>query len=208
MSIGDDPYEELSLIADKRAEIALTQLEEASVAYQQGRERDALRIIKPLHERYPQALGVQELYGMSLYANGKFDKAKPVLEDFTEKTKSLDQYPLLMDIYRSEKNYRKVDELWSELGAVSPSGDVVAEGRIVHSQSLAEQGKLSEALKQLRKKVKPLAKPKEHQIRLWYCLADLEERAGNIVVAKQWFERVSKSSPGYADVEYRIKQLS
>lgn len=204
----DDPFEELTQIAGRRAERAIKSLEQATTSFEQGRERDALREIKPLYDTFPTALGVKELYGMCLYANGKFKLAKEILEDFTAKTGSYDQIPLIMDCYRAEKNFAKVDQLWADLGAVSPSGEVVAEGRIVHSQSLAERGQIGEALKLLRKKVKPLARPKDYHLRLWYCLADLEERAGNIVVAKQWFDRVSKSNPSFADVNYRIKQLS
>ncbi len=208
MPLSDDPYEELTALAGHRADKAIKILDEATLAYEQGRERDALRVIKPLYEQYSSALGIQELYGMCLYSNGKFKLAKEVLEKFAQSSGSYDQHPLLMDCYRAEKNYEKVDQLWADLGAVSPSGAVVAEGRIVHSQSLAERGKIGEALKLLRKKVKPLARPKEYHLRLWYCLADLEERAGNIIVARQWFDRVSKNDPSFADVDYRIKQLS
>ena len=208
MKIAQDPYEELSQLAGRRAARAVQTLEQATLAFGEGRERDALKIVKPLYESFGQASGVQELYGMSLYATGRFKQAKPILEDYTKKTGSYDQYPLLMDIYRSEKNFAKVDQLWNDLGSVSPSGEVVAEGRIVHSQSLAERGEIGEALKLLRKRVKPLAKPKLHHLRLWYCLADLEERAGNILVARQWFNRISKASPDFADVAYRLKQLS
>ncbi|HMS25718.1 MAG TPA: hypothetical protein PKB15_08570 [Acidimicrobiia bacterium] len=208
MPLSDDPYEELAGLAGQRAEKAIKILDEATLAYEQGRERDALRVIKPLYDQYSSALGIQELYGMCLYSNGKFKQAKEVLEKFAHASGSFDQHPLLMDCYRAEKNYEKVDQLWADLGAVSPSGAVVAEGRIVHSQSLAERGKIGEALKLLRKKVKPLARPKEYHLRLWYCLADLEERAGNIIVARQWFDRVSKNDPSFADVDYRIKQLS
>ncbi len=208
MKNAQDPYDELAHIAGRRAPRAIASLQEASQAFEEGRERDALRIVKPLYENFGQASGVHELYGMSLYATGKFKQAKPILEDFVNKTGSYDQHPLLMDIYRAEKNFIKVDQLWEELGSVSPSGEVVAEGRIVHSQSLAERGQISEALKQLRKKTKPLARPKLHHLRLWYCLADLEERAGNIVEARQWFNRISKVIPDFADVDYRLKQLS
>jgi len=208
MKIAQDPYDELAQIAGRRAPKAVQSLEAASQAFEEGRERDALKIVKPLYDDFGQASGVQELYGMSLYATGRFKQAKPILEDFVKRTGSYDQHPLLMDIYRSEKNFKKVDELWDDLGSVSPSGEVVAEGRIVHSQSLAERGQIGEALKQLRKKIKPVARPKLHHLRLWYCLADLEERAGNIVVARQWFNRISKVSPDFADVSYRLKQLS
>lgn len=203
-----DPYEELAHIAGKRATKAIAVLEAATQAYESGRDREALRTIKPLYEQYPQALAVQELYGLCLYSTGKFVQAKKVLEDFTDKSGSYDQIPVIMDCYRAEKNYDKVDALWDELGSVSPSGAVVAEGRIVHSQTLAERGRISEALKQLRKKVKPLARPAGYHLRLWYCLADLEERAGNVVIARQWFDRVAKKDPNFADIQYRIKQLS
>ena len=204
----EDPFEELEHIAGKRADRALPVLQEAVQAFEEGRERDALRIVKPLVERYPSAQGVQELYGMSLYANGKFKQALPVLEEFTERTHSYDQLPLIMDCYRFFKDYDKVDKLWRELGEVSPDGAVTAEGRIVHSQTLAEQGRIDEALRLLRKKVKPLGKPKAHHLRLWYCLADLEERAGNIIAARQWFERLKSQDPNFADVQERVKALN
>ena len=98
--------------------------------------------------------------------------------------------------------------LWKELGDVSPDGAVTAEGRIVHSQSLAEQGKIEEALRLLRKKVKPIGRPKAHHLRLWYCLADLEERAGNVIAARQWFERLKNQNPDFADIQDRVKALS
>lgn len=204
----EDPYEEISRIAGRRGPRAVSTLQEATEAFERGRDKEALKLIKPLHEQYPEALAVQELYGLSLYSTGKYAQALKVIEDFSDKSGSYDQFPVLMDCYRAAKNYDKVDELWEELGSVSPSGEVVAEGRIVHSQSLAERGKIDEALRALRKKVKPLSRPAEHHLRLWYCLADLEERAGNVIVARQWFERVAKFSPDYADVNYRVKQLS
>ena len=204
----EDPFEELEKIAGKRAERALPVLQEAVEAFEAGRERDALRIVKPLVERYPSAQGVQELYGMSLYANGKYKQALSVLEEFTQRTKSYDQLPLIMDCYRYFKDYERVDKLWKELGEVSPDGAVTAEGRIVHSQTLAEQGKIEEALRLLRKKVKPIGKPKDHHLRLWYCLADLEERAGNIIAARQWFERLNNQNPNFADVQDRVRALN
>jgi tetratricopeptide (TPR) repeat protein len=204
----EDPYEELEHIAGSRAERVLPVLQEAAEAFEAGRERDALRLIRPIVKRYPSAQGVQELFGMSLYANGKYKEALPVLEEFTSRTKSFDQLPLIMDCYRSMGRFEKVDALWKELGDVSPDGAVTAEGRIVHSQSLAEQGKIEEALRLLRKKVKPIGRPKAHHLRLWYCLADLEERAGNVIAARQWFERLKNQNPDFADIQDRVKALS
>ena len=45
----------------------------------------------------------------------------------------------------------RVAELWADLAWVSPSADVVTEGRIVYAGALADQGRLPEALELLRK---------------------------------------------------------
>ncbi len=42
--------------------------------------------------------------------------------------------------------HRRVDELWEELAAASPSGVLVTEGRIVLAGSCADQGRLTEAI--------------------------------------------------------------
>ena len=50
------------------------------------------------------------------------------------------------------KRWRKVEELWHELASVSPTAELVAEGRIVYAGALADQGRLPEALALLRKR--------------------------------------------------------
>ena len=55
----------------------------------------------------------------------------------------------------------------------------MAEGRIVYAGALADQGRMPDALAALRKRAAPVKNPSDHHLRLWYALADLEERAGN-----------------------------
>ena len=100
-----------------------------------------------------------------------------------------------MDCYRAQKRWKRVDELWAELGASSPSAELVTEGRIVLAGSLADRGRLDEAIDLLRRKAKPVSNPKEHHLRLWYALADLEERAGNLAAARELFARVRRFDP-------------
>ena len=57
-----------------------------------------------------------------------------------------------MDCYRAQRRWRKVAELWQELAAVSPTGELVAEGRIVYAGALADQDRMPEALALLRKR--------------------------------------------------------
>ncbi len=48
---------------------------------------------------------------------------------------------------------------------------------------------------------------REHHLRLWYALADLEERGGNLPRARTLFERISRTDPGFADVMERLVSL-
>jgi tetratricopeptide (TPR) repeat protein len=179
----------------------------AADAYQEGRERDALRILRPLRDRLPDSPSVRELTGLAQYRVGNYNAAAKELEAYVELTDAVDQHPVLMDSFRAQRRWKKVDEVWEELAAVSPSAELVAEGRIVYAGSLADRGRLPEALGVLRKKAAPVRSPKEHHLRLWYALADLEERAGNLATARDLFDRVRASEPGFADVAERRAAL-
>ena len=114
---------------------------------------------------------------------------------------------MLMDCYRALGKYRRVDELWEELAAASPSAELVTEGRIVLAGSLADRGRLNDAIAQLDRKAGDVRKPREHHLRLWYALADLEERAGNLARARELFDRVRRHEPDFADVAERCAAL-
>jgi len=47
----------------------------------------------------------------------------------------------------------------------------------------------------------------EHHLRLWYARADLEERAGNLPVARGLFRQVSAVDPSFSDVAERLAIL-
>ena len=49
---------------------------------------------------------------------------------------------------------------------------------------------------------------KEHTVRLWYALADLYERAGDVPRARALFEQVRKFDAEFADVAERLAALS
>src|SRR3546814_6651323 len=76
--------------------------------------------------------------------------------------------------------HAKVAELWEDLRQVSPSAALVAEGRIVYAGSLADQGKLKDAISVLEAAKTPAKRPREHHLRVTYALADLYERAGDV----------------------------
>ena len=61
---------------------------------------------------------------------------------------------------------------------MSPSAELVTEGRIVFAGAQADRGRLRDAIALLDRRAGEVKRAKEHHLRLWYALADLEERRG------------------------------
>ena len=125
------------------------------------------------------------------------------LEAFVELTGSVEDHPVLMDCYRAQRRWRRIEELWLELAEVSPSGELVTEGRIVAANALADRGQLHEAIDLLAKRASEVKRAQTHHLRLWYSLGDLEERAGNLAGARALFNRVFAHDREFADVRVR-----
>jgi hypothetical protein len=202
-----DVQQEMAKLAGRNANRALGTLMAAADAFAHDRERETLRILRPLREQLPESPSVRELTGLAQYRVGNYAAAAKELEAYADLSDSVDQNPVLMDCYRAQRRWRKVEELWLELASVSPSAELVAEGRIVYAGALADQGRLPEALALLRKRADRVKSPKEHHLRLWYALADLEERSGNLARARDLFHQVRRADPAFADVAERLAAL-
>lgn len=179
----------------------------AADAYSRDHERDALRLLRPLRDALPDAPSVRELLGLTQYRLGHYAAAAKELETFAELSRSVEQHPVLMDCYRAQRRWRKVDECWRELTAASPGADVVTEGRIVAAGALADRGRLDDAIALLARADRRIDRPRPYHLRLWYALADLEERAGNVPRARTLFDRVRREDPAFADVAERLASL-
>jgi hypothetical protein len=182
-------------------------LRNASRAFDRERFTEARKLLKPLAERAPGSAAVRELYGLTLYRLGQWRAAARELEAFRALTGSTEQLPVLADCYRALKRYDRVDQLWEELAAASPSAEAVAEGRIVAAGALADRGELDRAIKFLETGQKPGKRMRTHHIRLTYALADLVERSGDIPRARQLFRRAAEADPDFADVSNRLRTL-
>lgn len=180
----------------------------AARALERGYERDAHRILRPLRDRHPDSPDVRQLLGIAQYRLGRWKAAQKELEAFVELTGATVTHPVLMDCARAQRRYRRVEALWAELKASSPGADVVAEGRIVAAGCLADQNRLREAIELLEKGPLSAKRPAEHHLRMWYALADLYERAGDLPAARTLFRRVSSADPGFVDVAGRLAALS
>jgi thioredoxin-like negative regulator of GroEL len=199
--------EELARLAGRKARGAQEQLARAAEAFTAGRERDALKLLRPLRDLYPDASAVRELLGLAHYRLGNYAAAAKELDAFVELTDSVEQHPVLMDAMRAMGKYRRVDELWEELAAASPSSALVTEGRIVLAGTRADRGKVRDAIAVLDRRGADARRVQEHHLRLWYALADLYERAGEIPKARELFLRIRKHDAGFADVAERLAAL-
>jgi tetratricopeptide (TPR) repeat protein len=198
---------EIQRLGGRRAAFFLGRLMEAADAFAHDRDRDALRVLRPLRDALPDAPSVRELTGLAEYRLGNYRAAAKELEAFVQLTDSVEQHPVLMDCYRAQRRWKRVEELWAELGVASPSAELVTEGRIVLAGALADRGRLDQAIDLLRRKAKAVGRPRDHHLRLWYALGDLEERAGNLATARELFARVRRADPDFADVAERCAAL-
>ena len=194
-------------VAPARATKYAERLGEAARAYERDRYRDALKILRPLVEQVPGSPAVRELNGLTLYRLGRWRDAAKELEAFREMTSSYDQHPTLADCYRALKRWKHVDALWEELRVASPSAELVTEGRIVMAGALADRGRLSEAIELLDKARAPARNPRPHHLRLWYVLADLYERVGELPRARELFGRVAAVDPELYDAGERLSAI-
>jgi tetratricopeptide (TPR) repeat protein len=191
----------------QRAGRAEARLREASDDFRRERYEDARKLLRPLADQAPGAATVRELFGLTLYRLGRWAPARRELEAFRDLTGSVEQHPVLADCYRALGRYHEVEELWDELKAASPSGELVAEGRIVAAGALADQGRLEDAIELLQAGIHPTKRAKVHHLRMIYALADLYERAGDAPRARELFKRVATADPEFVDVEARIRAL-
>jgi tetratricopeptide (TPR) repeat protein len=199
--------DELLRLAGPRGAKLYGQLVKAADAYSEDRERDALRILRPLREALPQVASVRELAGLALYRSGRYAEAAEELEEYVARCGAVDQHPALMDCYRALRKWKRVDTLWHELSETSAAPAVMTEGRIVLAGSLADRGRIREGIRLLDRRAGDVRNPQEYHLRLWYALADLQERAANLPRARALFERISRHDPGFADVAERLSAL-
>ncbi|MFP3906665.1 MAG: tetratricopeptide repeat protein [Acidimicrobiales bacterium] len=184
-----------------------SRLRDAARAFERERYQEARKLLVPLADRMPANAAVRELLGLTHYRTGRWKQAIAELETFRELTGSTEQHPVLADCYRALRRWHEVDELWDELREVSPSAELVTEGRIVVAGSLADRGRLPEAIALLEKGFRFPKNPLGHHLRRAYALADLRERAGDLPQARSLFERVAAADPEFGDVAGRVDSL-
>lgn len=208
IEIDDDLKVELTrAVGANKGDRVEKRLKEASKDFQRERFGEAARTLRPLAEQAPGVASVRELYGLTLYRQGKWRLAVKELEAFRTITSSTEANPVLADCYRALRQWPMVEELWIELKDVSPSAELVTEGRIVTAGAKADRRDLTGAIELLEQGWRFPKKPQDHHLRRAYALADLYERAGDLPRARDLFTQIARFDPDFSDVGIRIRSL-
>ena len=180
----------------------------AARAFERDRFQEARTILARLADQAPGAASVRELYGLTLYRLQQWSQAVRELTAAYELSGSFEQHAALADAHRALGHHAEVERLWDELREASPDAATVVEGRIVLAGSHADRGDLRTAIKTLEGGKLSSRNPEDHHLRLWYALADLYERAGELPRARDLFERIARNDPDFVDVLQRRRNLS
>ena len=187
---------------------AYKRLREADTFFQEEQFPEAKRKLTPLIKKAANVSEIQELYGLICYRLNEYAKAAFCLEQFRSLAQSTERHPILMDCYRSQNRWEDVKYLWGELADVSPDAATVAEGKIVYANSYADQDNYPKAINILEKGWRPPKRPQEHHLRKAYALADIYDRAGMSVKARELFGWIIANSQSYLDSSDRYNELT
>ncbi len=187
----------------------VTFMSNAAEAYDRHRYEEALRLAKTVAEAVPTVAPVLELAGLAAYRAERFPMARKHLRMAFEITGDAQHLPLVMDCERAARRYTLVEGTFSQLVESEPTVEVLAEGRIVMASSLADQKRFQEAIDLLIKSggSKILRNPSGRHVRMWYALADVYDRAGDVASARELFARVVAVDPEAYDAIARLGDL-
>ena len=177
--------------------------------YGRRRYEDARKALRPLLESVPDAASVQEIAGLVAYHLGRWKDAVEYLSRYEASSADLSHRAVLMDAERALRHHRRVDELFEELRQETPPADLLAEARIVMAGSLADRNEVQAAIVTLTKggAARAVRNPASRHLRQWYALADLYERGGDLVRARELYARILSFEPDAYDAAERLAEL-
>ncbi len=192
----------------QREKMVIT-LTKAAEGYDRKRWEEALRLGRIVSDATPGVAAVRELTGLAAYRAERWTMARIHLKAHFAISGDPEHLPLVMDCDRANHKYRAVAKTYEELEEAEPTADTIAEGRIVMASTLADQQKYTEAIDLLVRAggTKMLKNPAYRHVRLWYALADIFDRSGDQVSARELFARVVLADPDAYDAKDRLVEL-
>ncbi len=195
-------------LGSKASPRALKRYDAALQAFEAHRYDDARKILNPMSREYSEVAAVREMLGLCLYRAGQWKRA---LVEFEASLKLnpdwIFNHAVIADCHRALGEHQMVEKYWQELQEASPHPELMAEGRIVMAGSMADRRQITEALALMEKASGDMNRPSEYHLRQWFVIADLYDKEGNVIKARQFFERIAKIDPGFVDVAERLSTL-
>ena len=205
----DSVVEEFERALGTRASVrALKRYDAALQAFEAHRYEDARKILNPMAKEYADVSAVHEMLGLCLYRAGQWKRALTELETAVSQNPDwIFNHAVIEDCHRALGNHQMVEKYWRELAEASPHPELLAEGRIVMAGSLADRKLFEEAHALMEKAAGDLKRPSEYHLRQWFVIADLYDKQGNVIKARQFFERIALHDRQFVDVAERLATL-
>lgn len=183
-------------------------LERATDAIERGRPGEAAELAFEAKRAANRSAAVREILGLALYHAERFREALRELQAYRRISGRADHNHLIADCHRALGSPEKAVPLAQEALTSRVPEEARAETVLVAAAALADLDRFDEAVGMLRRyRTNPeMARP--HDLRIWYVLGDVLERAGRKEEAAREFRRVLRHEPGAFDTAERLAALS
>jgi hypothetical protein len=205
----DSVVEEFERALGTRASVrALKRYDAALQAFEAHRYEDARKILNPMAKEYTGVSAVHEMLGLCLYRGGQWKRALTELETAVSLNPNwIFNHAVIEDCHRALGNHQMVEKYWRELAEASPHPELLAEGRIVMAGSLSDRKLFEEAHALMEKAAGDMKRPSEYHLRQWFVIADIYDKQGNVIQARNFFERIALHDRQFVDVAERLATL-
>jgi tetratricopeptide (TPR) repeat protein len=183
-------------------------LEEAAEALDRDRASEAIGIASRAKKMATRSSSVRELLALALYQAGMYKDVIREVQAYRRMTGLADQNHILADAFRATGEPDKAVPLAEEAMKAPVPVEIRAEAAVVGGSALADMGRYEQALALLRRYDRATTTAHEHDLRIWYVIADVLERAGRRKEAVERFKRIMEHDPDAYDVVERLAALS
>jgi len=197
----------LDALGNQRGARLSERLAQASEALDRERFDEARRIAASIVKEAPSVSAVHEVLGLASYRLGRYKSAVAALQEAQTLNENPALLPVIADSYRGLRRWSAVERVWGQIKAASPPHDVIAEGRIVMANALADQGDVAGAIAVMEDGRRTPKRVRDHHLREWYVLGDLYDSVGDTINARRWFGAVADVDPEFVDVMQRLRGL-
>ncbi len=208
-SLPRDVLEEIRATARRGAADDVARLvEEAVDALADDRAAEAVGIARRAKGMASRSASTREVLGLALYRAEQYREALAELQTYRRMTGSSTHNHVIADCHRALGAPEKGLPLVQEVLTAKVAPEVQAEAVIVAASALADMGRFDQALALLRRFPTNEHAARPHDLRVWYVMGDVLERAGRRRDAAAQFVRVAERDPDAYDAAERAERLA